>query len=87
MDVADVERESGSGGASTDVNRESSMAFPHLIPAPDFPPISLRLPPEPSVEDMEQPSASFDRRFAPFEAPVTEIASYDQLSYSQLREV
>ena len=39
--VVDVERETGSGGASTDVARESSEASPRLIPVPDSPPISV----------------------------------------------
>ena len=52
LDVVDVERETGGGGVSADVTREASMAPPRWIPAPDSPPLSVQLPPEPSVEDM-----------------------------------
>ena len=49
VDVVGVEQETGSGGVSTDVARESSIASPRLMPAPDSPPLSVQLSPEPST--------------------------------------
>ena len=60
LDVADAEQETGSGGVSTDVAREPSMASPRLIPVPDSPPLWAQLPPGDAVEDTGQTSASFE---------------------------
>ena len=83
-DVVDAGRETGSGGVSTDVAKETSMASPRPIPAPDSPPLSVRLPPEPAVEETGEASASSDCKCAPSQAPVSDIANYDQLPLGQL---
>ena len=61
LDLVDRERGTRSGGVSTDLTSEPSLAPPRLIPAPDSPPLSGQLPPEPSAEDKGRPSESFDR--------------------------
>ena len=77
LDSVAVEPKNGSGGISTDVTLEPSMASPRLIPAPESPPLSVQLPPESTVEDAEQPSASFDRNCAPSQAPVSDPTNHD----------
>ena len=42
-DLGGVRQETGSGGISTDLAREPSMASPRLVPVPDFPPPSVHL--------------------------------------------
>ena len=85
MDLADVERDTGSGGISTDLVGESSMASPRWIPAPDFPPLSMQLLPEFSLEAKGAAKASFDRKCDSPQAPTTATVNYDQLSYGRLQ--
>ena len=61
LDLGDVERDTGSGGDSTDLTRGPSLASPRLIPLPDFPPPSIQLPPDAPVVDVEPVSASLNR--------------------------
>ena len=63
------------------------MARPRLIPVPDSPPVSAKLPPGPSVGDKGPAPSSFDRNCASPQAPVTDITNYDQLSRGQLHEL
>ena len=58
LDVADVGQETGSGGGSTDVPREPSVAFPRLPPVLDPPILSVQLPPEPAVVDTGKTAAT-----------------------------
>ena len=51
LDSVAVEPKNGSGGISTDVTLEPSMASPRLIPVPDSPPLLLQLRPETELED------------------------------------
>ena len=74
----DVEQKTGSGGVSTELTREPSLASP---------PPSIQPPPDSLVEDKEQVSASLDRKCAPSQAPMTASTNYDQLFYGQLHEL
>ena len=60
------------------------MESPRLAPVPDPPPPSIRPPPESASEGNGTASASSDRNCAPSRAPISDAATYDQLSYSQL---
>ena len=84
LDLADGERETGSGGVPTDVAREPSLASPRLIPAASSPPFSVQLPPDLSMGDMRAAPASFDRKCVPSQVPTTDVANYDQLSCVEL---
>ena len=79
MDVVGVGQETGRRGVSTDVAGESSMASPRWIPVPDYPPLSVQLPPAASVGVMWQPSASFARKFAPSQVSVSAVTNFDLL--------
>ena len=85
LDLVDVEQDAGSGGISTDLAREPSLALPRLIPVPNPP--SMQPPPVPSVGDEGPASASFERKCAPSQAPVTDTTNYEQLSYGQSHEL
>ena len=87
LDLVDGEHETGSGGISTDLTRGPSMGPPRLIPVPQSPQLSAQLLPEPAVGKKEPASSSFDRNCASSQDPVADIANYDRLSYSQLREI
>ena len=87
MDLADVERDAGSGGISTELVGESSMASPRWIPAPDSPPLSTQLPPDSSAGDKGAASASFDCKRAPSQASKADTANYDLLPHGQLHEL
>ena len=65
MGLADIEQNTGNGGPSTDLARDSSMISPRFIPALDSPPLSIQLPPAPSTEENGTAPASFDRNCAP----------------------
>ena len=85
--AVDVVREPRSGGGSTDVTSEPSMASPRLIPVFDSPDLPVQLTPEPEVGDTGRTSASFDRNCAPSRGPVSDIPNYDQPSSAQLHEL
>ena len=76
-----------SEGRSTDGSRETSMASPRLIPAPDSPQHAARTPPDQVLGDTGYTSTSSDRYCAPPQAPVCENARNDQLSYGQLHDL
>ena len=65
---------------------ETSRASPQLIPAPDPPQLSVKLPPESRVEGAGKPSASFDRNCTPCQVPIRDHVDQFPLAYGQLRE-
>ena len=68
-DLGNIEQETGSGVVSTVLARESPMASPRLIAAPDSPPPSVQLPPESSVDDEGPVSATFVGNAPPLKIP------------------
>ena len=87
QEMADGEGPTESGGKSTEVPTEPSIASPRLIPAPNSPTNSGQPDPPPPLEDTGNISASFGRKFAPSQAPERESANCDHLSHDQLHDL
>ena len=63
---------------------ENPMASPRLIPVPESPRRGEDLGISPLQNDVDDPSASFDKKRAPSQAPIMEGSQYDHLSYDEL---
>ena len=84
VEEASEEMATRSGEASNDMTRDPSLPPPRLAPVLDPPPLSPQIPPDTNVDDVEQPPASLVRDCAPSQAPVGDLANYDQSSNGQL---
>ena len=63
---------------------ENSLASPRLIPAPESPRHGEDLETSPLQNVVDDPSASFDKKCAPSQAPTMEGSQYDHLTYDEL---
>ena len=66
---------------------ENPMASPRLIPAPESPRHVEDLELSPLQNDVNDPSASFDKKCAPSQAPIMEGSQYDHLTYDELHNL
>ena len=66
---------------------QNSMASPRLIPAPESPRNGddQETPLPPNITD--DPSASFDSKCVPSQAPILEGSQYDHLTYDELHNL
>ena len=85
--AVNVGQESGGGSIPTDETGDLPKVSPRLIPVPDFPQHSVRMPPESRVKDAGKSSASFERNCAPSQAPIGDNVNYDRLSFGRLHEL
>ena len=76
-----------SGGHSPDASAEPALASPRLIPNPESPENSEGPSFLPELEDLGQPSNSFDKQCAPSQAPTMEGSQYDHLPYDALHNL
>ena len=66
---------------------ENSMASPRLTPAPESP-RDGEDPETPLPQNIiDDPTASFDNKCAPSQAPIMEGSQYDHLAYDELRNL
>ena len=64
-----------------------AMASPRLIPAPESPRNGEDPVAPPPQNFMGDPSASYDNKCAPSQAPIMEGSRYDHLTYDELRNL
>ena len=66
---------------------DKPRASPRLIPVPESPRHGEDLEPPPLENDVNDPSASFDKQCAPSQAPTMEGSQYDNLTYDELHNL
>ena len=86
-EMGDGEVPTESGGKSTDVAEEPSMASPRLIPVPDSPTNSGGPALPPIIGESGNTSVSFDQQCSPSQAPECASGNYAHLSYDQIRNL
>ena len=69
MDLVEIEQDAGVVGPSADLMRKHSITSPRLIPVPESPTLSIRLPPVPPKGDIRAGVGILRSRLRPLPSP------------------